>query len=142
VCFVDQQHDGLAAFVVLGGQQLGGLGDQGRPVEAGDGPEGAHEVVVDASGADHGVGQVDDRVAGRVEAGGHGTGGDGLAGADFAGDHADGVLVDQPAQPGDGFLVAAGGEQLTGGEVATERLAGEAVVGAEPVDGHGATPAS
>lgn len=84
VGFVDDEDGVFAAFVALRGEQLGGLGDQGGPVEAGHTAERADEVVVDAAGADHRVGEVDD----------------GLAGADLTGEHPDGVLVDQPGEPG------------------------------------------
>ena len=40
-------------------------------------------------------------------AGEGGADGDGLAGADFAGDHAEGAFGDAPADPGDGFGVGA-----------------------------------
>jgi hypothetical protein len=66
-------------------------------------------------------------VAGGVEPGDGGARGDGLAGADLAGEYPDGVFVDEPGQPGDGFLVRARLEQLSGREVATERGVGEPV---------------
>src|SRR6266498_3564462 len=84
--------------------------------------------------ADAGVGQVDDGVADRVQAGDGGAGGDGLAGAYLAGDHADGALADEPGDAGDGFGVAAVGVQHRGGQVAAEGGAAEAVVGAQPLD--------
>jgi hypothetical protein len=132
--FWDHEHDLLAAFVVLGGEQLGGLADQGGPVEPRFGAEAGHEVVVDSAGADHGVGQVDDGVAGRVQRGDGRSGCDGLAGADLAGEHADGLLVDQPSQACDGFFVAGRGEQLGGREVTAEGVAGQAEVGLQLLD--------
>ncbi|HUK67366.1 MAG TPA: hypothetical protein VLW50_01195, partial [Streptosporangiaceae bacterium] len=54
--------------------------DEGGGVEAGLRAESRDDVVVDAARADGGVGQVDDGVPGRVEGGGRGAGGDGLAG--------------------------------------------------------------
>jgi hypothetical protein len=76
VGFVDDEHDGLAAFAGLGGEQVGGLGDQGGPVELGDVAECGDQVVVDAAGADHGVGQVDDGEPGGVEGRDAGAGGE------------------------------------------------------------------
>lgn len=131
---LNDEDDGLAAFVVFGGEEFGGLGDQGGPVELGDAAQRGDEVVVDAAGADHRVGQVDDGMAGVVKRGAGGAGGDGLAGTDFAGEHADGLLVNQPAEPGDGLFVTVACEELPGGEVAAEGVAGEAVVGAELLD--------
>jgi hypothetical protein len=55
-------------------------------VEAGRSAEVADDLGVQAALADAGVGQVDDGVADRVQAGDGGAGGDGLAGADLAGD--------------------------------------------------------
>ena len=48
----------------FGGQRVAGLGDQGGVVEAGPPAERGHDVVVDAAGADGGVGEVDQVVAG------------------------------------------------------------------------------
>jgi hypothetical protein len=53
-------------------------------------------------------------VAHGVECGDGGAGGDGLAGADLAGDYADGVLADEPGDAGDGFGVAAVGWSMPG----------------------------
>jgi len=44
-------------------------------------------------------------VRGRIDFGLHGAHGYGLAGADFAGDHADGAFGDAPADAGDGLVV-------------------------------------
>jgi hypothetical protein len=60
VGFVDDEHDGLATFLGLGGEEILGLGDQGGPVELRDVAQRGDEVVVDPAGADRGVGQVDD----------------------------------------------------------------------------------
>ncbi len=136
VGFVDDENDGLVALVGFGSEQVLGLADQRGTVEARGGAQGDHDVVVDAAGPDHRVGEVDDGVPGGVQAGHGGTCGHGLAGADLAADHADVAVVDQPGDAGDGFLVGAGGEQLAGGQVAVEGLAGEAVVGTQLVDGH------
>ena len=109
VRLVDDHDRGAAAFGVFGGQGVGGLRDEGGGVEAGDLPERGHDVVEHAADPDGGVGQVDDHVPGGVQGGGRGADGDGLAGADLAGDHAEGVLLDAPGDPGDGFGVPGGG---------------------------------
>ena len=93
VRFVDDQDGGAAAFGVFGGEGVGGLGDEGGGVEAGDPAEGGDDVVQDAADPDGGVGQVDDDVPGGVQRGGGGADRDGFAGADLAGDDAEGVLV-------------------------------------------------
>src|SRR6266508_4442128 len=134
VGLVDDHHAGLGLLGLLGGQQLGGLGDQAGLVEAGVAAEVADDLGVEAALADAGVGDVDDGVAYGVEGGDGGAGGDGLAGADLAGDHADGAFADQPGDAGDGFGVAAVGVQHRGGQVAAEGGAAEAVVGAQPLD--------
>src|SRR5215218_41205 len=134
VGLVDDHHGGLGLLGLLGGQQLGGLGDQAGLVEAGRSAERSDDLGVQAALADAGVGQVDDGVADRVQACDGGAGGDGLAGADLAGDHADGALADEPGDAGDGFGVAAVGVQHRGGQVAAEGGAAEAVVGAQPLD--------
>jgi hypothetical protein len=75
-----------------------------------------------------GVGQVDDHVPGGVESGGGGPGRDGLARADLAGDHAEGVLVDAPADAGDRFGVPVVAVQHRRGQAAAERHTGETPV--------------
>jgi hypothetical protein len=107
VGLVDDDHAGLGLLGFFGGQQLGGLGDQGRFVEAGVAAQVADDLGVEATLADAGVGEVDDGVTHGVQCCHGGAGGDGLAGADLAGDHADGVFCDQPGDAGDGFGVAA-----------------------------------
>ena len=64
--------------------------------------------------------------------------GDGFAGADLAGDHADAAFGDAPADPGDGFAVGGVAVQHAGGEVAAEGHAGEPVEALQFVD-HGVT---
>ena len=54
-------------------------------------------VAVEAAGADGGVAEVDDGVAGGVEPGQGGADGDGLAGADLAGDDAEGAFLTHQA---------------------------------------------
>jgi hypothetical protein len=92
--------------------------------------EVADDLGVEAALADAGVGEVDDGVAHGVELGDRGAGGDGLAGADLAGDDPDGAFGDQPGDAGDGFGVAAVLVEHARGEVAAEGGAAEAVVGA------------
>ena len=96
--------------------------------KAGRLPERGDDVVEHAADPDGGVGQVDDHVPGGVQRGRRGAHGDGLAGTDLAGDHAEGVLVDAPADPGDGFGVAVVAVQHRRGEAAAERHAGESPV--------------
>jgi hypothetical protein len=91
VGLVDDQDGGLAAFVALGGQHGGGLGGQPGAGPVGGPAEGRNDGLVQAADADHRVGEVDDGVPGGVQAGQDGADGDGLAGADLAGDDADGV---------------------------------------------------
>ena len=104
-------------------------------------PEGGDDLVVDAADPDRRVGQVDDGVPGRVQGGERGADGDGLPGADLAGDHPDAVFGDAPADPGDGLAVGGVAVQHAGGEVAAERGAGEPEEPLQPVD-HDTTPPS
>src|SRR5450755_143921 len=97
--------------------------------------------VVDAADADGGVAEVDEGVPGGVEAGEGGAQGHGLAGADFAGDHAEGVLADAPADPGGCLGVGGVAVQHARGQVAAEGHLGEPVVGLEFLDGHWSSPA-
>ena len=82
----------LAAFVAFGGEDGGGLGGEPGVAAVGLAAEGGDDHLVQAADADHRVGQVDDGVPGGVQAGQDGADRDGLAGADFAGDHADGAF--------------------------------------------------
>ena len=96
-----QHDDGVAAaFVFLGGEQVHRLRDQRGFVEAGDAAEGGDDAAVEAAAADGGVAEVDHRVPGGVEAGEGGADGDGLAGADLAGDDAEAAFADAPARCG------------------------------------------
>ena len=72
------------------------------------------------------------RVGSRAAQGG--ADGDGLPGADLAGDHPDAVLGDAPADPGDGLAVGGVAVQHAGGEVTAERGAGEPEEPLQPVD--------
>ena len=108
----------------------------------GDAAERGHDGVVDAADADGGVAQVDEGVPGGVQAGEGGAQGHGLAGADFAGDHAEGVLADAPADPGGGLGVGGVAVQHARRQVAAERHLGEPVVGLEFLDAHWASWAS
>src|SRR6478735_10618915 len=105
VRLVDHHDGGAAAFGVFGGEGVGGLRGEGGGVEAGDLAEGADDVVQHAADPDGRVGQVDHHVPGGVQGGGRGADGDGFPGADLTGDDAEGVLVDAPGDPGDGFAV-------------------------------------
>ena len=136
VGLVDGQDGDPAAFGVLAGEQVHGLGGEGGVVGFGDAAERGDDGVVDAADADGGVAQVDEGVAGGVEAGEGGAQGHGLAGADFAGDHAEGVLADAPADPGDGLGVGGVAVQHARGQVPAERHLGEPVVGLEFLDAH------
>ena len=101
--------------------------------------EDVQDLLADAAGADHRVGEVDDRVPGGVQAGQDGADGDGLARADLAGDDADGALADAPGDAGDGLVVGGVAVQHPGGEVAAERHAAEPVVGLQLLD-HSVSP--
>ena len=102
----------------------------------GDAAERGDDGVVDAAHADGGVAQVDEGVAGGVEAGEGGAQGHGFAGADFAGDHAEGVLADAPADPGGCLGVGGVAVQHARRQVTAERHLGESVVGLEFLDAH------
>jgi hypothetical protein len=78
-----------------------------------------------------GPGQVDEGVPGLVEGGDGGPGGDGLSGADLAGDHPGRAFADAPGDAGGRFGVRGMGVQHAGGEVLAEGLPGEAVVVAQ-----------
>jgi hypothetical protein len=93
-------------------------------------------VVQHAADSDGRVGQVDHHVPGGFQGCGRGPDGHGFARADFAGDHAEGVLVDAPSDPGDGFGVPVVAVQHRRGEVSAERHPGETPVGLQTVDAH------
>jgi hypothetical protein len=80
VGLVEDEHDPAATLGFLGGQRLGGLGDERSFVEPGRPAERGDDRRVEASGADGGVGLVDDGMPAGVQRGDRGTGGDGLAG--------------------------------------------------------------
>jgi hypothetical protein len=63
VGFVQDQDDGSAAFVFLGSEQFGGLGDEGGLVESGDATECGDDSAVEAAAADGGVAQLDGGVS-------------------------------------------------------------------------------
>ena len=124
-----EEHDrGPAAFGVLGGQRRGGLRNQGCGVEAGHLPERGNDVVEHAADPDGGVGQVDHHVPGGVQRGRRCPHGHRLARTDLTGDHSEGVLVDAPADPRDGFGVPVVAVQHRRGEAATEGHPGESPV--------------
>jgi hypothetical protein len=87
--FVDDQHGDAASFGCFAGEHVVGLGGQRGGAVGGPAAEAGDDVVVDSADAGGGVADVDDGVPGRVDAGQGGAGGDGLAGADLAGDDAE-----------------------------------------------------
>ena len=93
----------LNTLGVFGGQRVAGLRDQGGVVEAGFAAQGGDQVMVDAAGADGGVRDVDQVVAGGFGAAERGAGGDGLADADLTGDHGDAAGGDAVADAGGVF---------------------------------------
>jgi hypothetical protein len=90
---------------VFGSERVGGLGDERGGVEARRLPERGDDGEVDAADADGGVAQVDDDMAYRVQAGKRGADGDGLAGPDLSGDHAERAFGDRPGDAGDSLVV-------------------------------------
>jgi hypothetical protein len=86
VRLLDDDGGCSSALGVFGGQRVGGLWSQGGVVGRGLAAEGGDDAVVDAAHPDGGVGQVDDAVAAAVNGGQRGAHGDGLAGANSAGD--------------------------------------------------------
>ena len=98
-------------------------------MEAGPRAECGHDVVVDAAGADGGVGDVDQVVAGGFGAVDGGAGGDGLADADLAGDHGDAAGGDAVADAGDRLGVIGAAEQLARGQAPGEGHGRKAEVG-------------
>lgn len=128
VGLVDQEHHLSVPLGLLGGEQVRHLRDRLRLVEPGCRPERGGDRDVEPATASRGVGDVDDRVAGPVEAGHRGTHRDGLSGTDVAGDHPEGGLRDAVLDAGDRLLVGATLEQPVGGDRLRERRAGEAEV--------------
>jgi hypothetical protein len=136
VGFVDGQDRDSAAFGVLAGEQVHGLGGEGGVVGFGEAAERGDDGVVDPADADRGVAEVDEGVPGGVQGCEGGAQGHGLAGADFPGDHAEGVLADAPGDPGGCLGVGAVAVQHARCQVAAERHFGEPVVGLEFLDTH------
>ena len=95
VRLIDDEHDAAVPLGGLGGEQVGGLGHQLGLEVAGLGAERPDDLHVEAPGAEGGVGDVDDLVAGGVEGGDGGAHRHGLPGADVAGDHAERVSATQ-----------------------------------------------
>jgi hypothetical protein len=114
---------------VFGGQGVGGLGGQGGVVGQGLATEGGDDAVVDSPDADGGVGQVDDGVAAAIQARQCGAHGDGLAGANLAGDDADAAIGNAPADAGDGLVVGGVPVQHGRGQIAPEWRARKTKVG-------------
>ncbi len=88
VRLVDQENDAAATFVLLGRQQVLGLGDQLRLEAAWHCAQGTHDGDVQAACADGGVSQVHDVMRRLIELADGGAHRDGLADADLAGDDA------------------------------------------------------
>ena len=104
---VDDQDGDTAAFGGFTGQDVVGLGggwrrpgEAGAGVEAGGLAAGHGDLLVNAAGADPGVGDVDGPVAGGVEAGQGGANAHGLACADLAGQHGHRAGGDGPGGAG------------------------------------------
>ena len=140
VGLVDAQDGDAAPFGCFGGQRVAGLRDEGGVVEAGPPAERGHDVVVDATGGDGGVGDVDQVVAGGFGAVDGGAGGDGLADADLAGDHGDAAGGDAVADAGGGLGVIAAAEQHAGCQGAAEGHGGEAEIGLDLIQHDGPFP--
>lgn len=79
-------------------------------------------------------------MAGGIQGGGRRPDRHGLAGADFTGDDPDGVLIDTPGDPGDGFAVAGVAVQHGRGQTTPEGHPGEPVILLQPFDTHAETP--
>ena len=86
VRFVNQEDDASAAFMLFGGQQILGLGDQLCLEAARQCSQGAHDGDVQAADADGLVSQVHDVVRRLIELADGGAYRDGLTDADLAGD--------------------------------------------------------
>src|SRR5260370_40140887 len=122
---IDYEGGYAAAFFGLGGERVGGLRDQGGVVEPGYAAEGGDRGGVYAAGADGWVGQVYRVVAGAVEGGDRGSGGDGLTGSYFSDDDGQRAGLDGVGDAGDGLVMGGAGKQLAGGQAAAERQGGE-----------------
>jgi len=85
-----------ASLIPQAAEALATEEDERGPVKAWCPAEGGDDGGVEAAGPDGGVAEVDDGVAAGVEASEGGAHGDGLAGADLAGDEADGPLLHAP----------------------------------------------
>ena len=139
VRLVDHQDGCPAPLGVLDGQRGGGLRDQGGVMDQGLPAQRGDDLVVDAADPDGGVGEVDDGVPGGVQPGQRGADGDGLAGADLAGDDPDPALADAPADAGDGLVVGGVAVQHPRRQIAAEGGAAEPEEALQPVD-HADTP--
>jgi hypothetical protein len=102
-----------------------GLDGEGGGAVDGLAAQGGDHVGEDAPYPGCGVADVDDGVAGRVEVGGGAADRDGLAGADLAGDHGDGLVGDGPGNAGGGLAAVVVAVQPRRRQVAAERHAGE-----------------
>jgi hypothetical protein len=131
-------HDDLAvSFCGLGGEQVTGLGHQLGFEIAGLGAQRPDDRDVKAAGAKGRVGDVDDLVAGGIQAGDGRAQRHRLARADVAGNYPERGLGDAEADPGDGLGVGLAGKQVFGGDPLAERGAGQPEVGGPGRPGHG-----
>jgi hypothetical protein len=139
VAFVDEKYRSAAAFGGFGGECVAGLGDQGGGVEGGFGAQGCDDELVDASRGDGWVRDVDEVVAGAVDAVEGGACGHGLADADLARNHGDAAGVDAVGDAGGGLGVVGVAVQHAGGKVAPEWHAGKSIEALDSVQ-HGVAP--
>src|ERR1017187_9645450 len=125
---INDEDDAAVPLGGLGGEQVAGLGHQLGFEVARLGAERPDDRHIQPPGAERRVGDVDDLVAGRVEAGDGGAQRYGLARADVPGDHPERGLDHAEADPGDRLGVRGPGEQVPGGDGLAERGAGQAEV--------------
>src|ERR1700737_411427 len=123
--FIDHENHTAVAFVLLGGEQGGGLVYRLRLVETGGSPERGGDGHVHAPATTGRVGQIHEGELGPVERGHRGSHGHGLARSGVAHDHAEGGLVDAVVDPGDGLGVGGPVEEFGGGGGLGARGGGE-----------------
>src|SRR5580704_5581669 len=126
---VDDEHDAPMSLRLLGGEQVGGLGNELRLGVAGHAAESDHDGRVEAAGPEGAVADVDDLVAGPVESGDGGPDRHGLAAADVANDHAQGALGDAEADARHRLRMSRSGEEVGGGDALGEGGSGQPEVG-------------
>jgi hypothetical protein len=134
---IADHYDPAVPFCGFGGEQIAGLGHQLGFEVARLGAQRADDGDVKAAGAEGGVGDVDDLVAGGVQASDGGAQGHRLARADIPGNYSERGFGDAEADPGDRLGVGLAGEQVLGGDPLAERGAGQPEVGGPGRPGHG-----